>query len=866
MPCSTRYWGRQARWSAESVGRAVGERIRLQQTPRTFGRSLRAVAVAMCVALLATGGRTCRGEETLDRTARQWAPFVEWRLTNATWEGNPYDLEATATFIHEKTGETRRTGMFYDGDGGWRFRFTATRPGRWTFRTASGDADLDGRTGMVTVEPNDDAYGFVTHVANRWVRPRGAGGDLEAFVPQFVMYANPAEMRGRAKQIDADIETFFERHGFNGFHVPVLCRWFDIDKESAREIDSDDPNPDPRTFEALELLITKVHAAGGVVHVWAWGDEMRTQTPKKWGLGGRVDRRLQRYIAARLGPLPGWTMGYGFDLWEWVEGHELAEWHRHMHAHFGWHHMLGARSSTNSLDQLCETLDYASYEQHRPPYRTYLDSIAARADRPAFSEDRFRIRQSRQYREKDYDEELTRRGLWHSTMAGGVANIWGRLDGDFEINSGRGGSRPYDNVDAIKTQAEFFKRRFALDMNAVPPDSEAKEAKGEVIAAMASADRSRFIFYAEDAASIDVDLSQAARDLPAVAVDAKQPYREIDLGVLERKQQTWRAPHRSDWAIAVGDFSARPKTTCKIAPLHTGVCQLGKDHILGPGYARDERAAFVIYSFLVTGPRGELALVDLGPQTVDYCNAMFRRHGFFRDLGEDVPADERFPDDIVQPHGNALAQLKPLGVTANAVRHIVLTHLHADHHGMHDGRDGGLAESLPNAMLHVSMRGWKDNLAKRHDGRWGSYVDFAFSDFLLRREKEGAAQFADNAVVFPGLSTVYLGGHSECSEAVVVETEFGPAIIASDDIYLYELLEKNITPQIRTSPERWRAGVERLVRLAEQRSGILIPLHDPAVWQAYEQAGDDWLKVLRERSDRAIRRYRELTAKGAGER
>jgi glyoxylase-like metal-dependent hydrolase (beta-lactamase superfamily II) len=815
------------------------------------------VVGALSVSLLASAACVGRAE-SLDRTARQWTPFVEWRLANETWEGNPYDLEATATFVHEKTGETHRTGLFYDGDKGWRFRFTATRPGRWTFRTASRDADLDGRTGVVTVEPNDDAYGFVTHVANRWVRPRGAAGDLEAFTPQFVMYGHPGEFRNKPGEIDADIEEFFVRHGFNGFHVPVLYRWFDIDKDSASDIDSDNPNPDPRTFEALELLIAKVHAAAGVVHLWAWGDESRRQTPKKWGLGGPVDKRLQRYIAARLGPLPGWTIGYGFDLWEWVEGEELAEWHRHMHRHFGWHHMLGARSSKNQLDQLCETLDYSSYEQHRPTHRTYLDTIAARPDRPAFSEDRFRIRQSSQYRDKDYDEELTRRGLWHSTLAGGVANIWGRLDGDLEINAGRGGSRPYRNVDQIKTWSLFFKRRFALDMNAVTPQTDMRE---KTVTSMMSADRSRYVFYAEDAESIELDLSHAVRDLPAVAVDTKQPYREIDLGSLKREKQTWRAPHRSDWAIGAGIFWARSRTTCLLVPRHTGECQLGKDHIFGPGYAPDDREKFVIYSFRASNARGDHALIDLGPQSVGYCNAMFRRHGFFRDLGEDVPAEERFPDDIVQPYGNVLEQLKKGGYTTKSVRRIVFTHLHADHHGMNDGRDGGLAELFTNATLHVSARGWQHNLAKRRDGQWGSYVDFAFSDFLVRREKEGKVQFADDSIVFPGVSTVYLGGHSECSQAVVVETTFGPAIIASDDIYLYELLEKNITPQIRTSPERWRAAVERLVRLAEQRSGILIPLHDPAVWEAYQRSPESWLKELRERSDRAIRRYRELTSK-----
>ena len=55
------------------------------------------------------------------------------------------------------------------------------------------------------------------------------------------------------------------------------------------------------------------------MHLWTWGDEQRHMTPARWGINGNVDRATpERYIAARLGPLPGWTMGYGFDLDEWV--------------------------------------------------------------------------------------------------------------------------------------------------------------------------------------------------------------------------------------------------------------------------------------------------------------------------------------------------------------------------------------------------------------------------------------------------------------------------------------------------------------------------------------------------------------------
>ncbi|MCB9249861.1 MAG: hypothetical protein H6613_15565 [Ignavibacteriales bacterium] len=69
------------------------------------------------------------------------------------------------------------------------------------------------------------------------------------------------------------------------------------------------------------MLIVTAREKGLHVHFWSWGDEQRNQTlvDVLGGINGVEDKRLQRYIAARLGPIPGWSMGYGFDLHEWVK-------------------------------------------------------------------------------------------------------------------------------------------------------------------------------------------------------------------------------------------------------------------------------------------------------------------------------------------------------------------------------------------------------------------------------------------------------------------------------------------------------------------------------------------------------------------
>ncbi|NJN18147.1 MAG: DUF5060 domain-containing protein, partial [Oscillochloris sp.] len=298
------------------------------------------------------------------------------------------------------------TGMFYVGGDTWAVRFTGTRPGTWELKTTSADKDLDGRRSAVMVEARA-GNGFLTAEGRDWV----FSGNGKAFLPQYVMA--PSVDRLNEAAIDDLIATFIGEHGFSGFHLSMQCRWFDMTESSCADVGT--PNPDQETFERLELLIRKTHAAGGAVHLWMWGDSQRDQNPARWGLNGKVDQRMQRYIAARLGPLPGWTMGYGYDLFEWVTAAQLDTWHRFMQTEMGWPHLLGARGATNELTQISENLDYTSYEYWQPSPSIYRQMVERRPNKPVFAEDRYRIYPANStHAYKSYTSETTRRGLWHA--------------------------------------------------------------------------------------------------------------------------------------------------------------------------------------------------------------------------------------------------------------------------------------------------------------------------------------------------------------------------------------------------------------------------------------------------------------------
>lgn len=267
----------------------------------------------------------------------------------------------------------------------------------------------------------------------------------------------------------------------------------------------------------------------------------------------------------------------------------------------------------------------------------------------------------------------------------------------------------------------------------------------------------------------------------------------------------------------------------RLVPMHVGICSLGENHVLGDDYSDDARVAFACYCFLTDGGPGRRVLIDLGPVGLDYLNDMFRRFALFRDL----PGD---PDATRQPFGNVFDWLARLHLQPDDINHIVFTHLHADHHGLTDGRDAGAILRFGRAKVHVSRRGWQHNLDARRDGRWASYVDFAFSDFLSAAERDGKVCFHDDDTVVDGVDVIYLGGHSVCSQAVRVPTAAGYAIITSDDIYRYDLLERGVLARLHTTPTQLRAATEMLVQRALEGE-ILLPVHEPLLAESWSQHG-----------------------------
>ncbi|MBD3297911.1 MAG: hypothetical protein GF341_04585 [candidate division Zixibacteria bacterium] len=390
-------------------------------------------------------------------------------------------------------------------------------------------------------------------------------------------------------KIEADLHEFIVETGFTGFHFDVGCgRWFDI---GVYRCDESHENPDHRTFEFFDEFLLRAYRAGAMTHIWLWAGGTRN-------IGGSMSepyQRIVRYITARLGPIPGWSMGYSFDMKWWSRDPvgELQTWYDFMKEQLGgWPHILGARADV--YDMINEEMqrgigaetrhrplsavywkgDYVGHYDYRVAYPWYVNVLESGAI-PHFSEDRFRIRHNERFMGKDYTPEMTVRGLWHSTMAGGVANIWGNLR---PHDNTQRGSLPYDNNAKVKmrggssrvnvkTQIKTYSRfwfagkRFSSDLiidNQLTDNKIGIEFLLDDIVPISVCLRDeeyqRYVFYSEEAQDIRMDLTGSDSPLPAVAVDTRQPYEEVSIGHLDPKEHVWKAPHPSHWAIAIGDF------------------------------------------------------------------------------------------------------------------------------------------------------------------------------------------------------------------------------------------------------------------------------------------------------------------------
>lgn len=490
------------------------------------------------------------------RDAVLWE-YEEWSLQNASYSGNPFDVIATVTFEHQGSSKSHTTEMFYDGGDTWKFRFTGTKTGTWTFMTSSDDPELDGLGGTVSVSSNLDENdrGFLAKQGNRLAIQVG-DGEVKGFLLNQYQINDDGPYKhthittfenSTSSKVEAYVTHARER-GFTSVYIMLNNNPLEMGAYSYDE--TSDVNPDLQSFQVLDDIVTTAHEEGMRVHFWRWGDESRKWTPigLEGGINGTVDQRVTRYFAARLGPLPGWSMGYGFDLAEWTSVSELQVWFDDFQAWLGWEHYLSARAG--DLQRSSGLINgYAQGDQELgdfftdtfPSYSTIAEDLNGDKNTPHLLEERNVLGRW------GVDATDTRRLMWRTAIAGGMAGWYGFMNySDKGPDPVFGGDPGYPNPQELKAHRTFWKNRFLLDLERSNSLTDGH--------ALVSGDNTKYVFYKEGASSIDVDLSGMSGSQPAVAVNTGEPYNEINLGTLPPEQQTINLPANGDWAIAIGKF------------------------------------------------------------------------------------------------------------------------------------------------------------------------------------------------------------------------------------------------------------------------------------------------------------------------
>jgi glyoxylase-like metal-dependent hydrolase (beta-lactamase superfamily II) len=203
--------------------------------------------------------------------------------------------------------------------------------------------------------------------------------------------------------------------------------------------------------------------------------------------------------------------------------------------------------------------------------------------------------------------------------------------------------------------------------------------------------------------------------------------------------------------------------------------------------------------------------------------------GFYRDQF----FKSRKVADFVKPSD----AVRRAGVAPEEITDVIITHMHWDHA---DGMD-----LFPAAKIWLQ----KDELEYYAGSAWQSQrthggidPDDVMAAVKLNVQGRVGLVNGDAQEILPGV-TCYTGGkHTYASQFVTVNTSGGTIVLASDNMYLWENLEKHVpVGQTLDAASNLRAQ-DRMKVLAGDAKRI-VPGHDPAVMTRYRKIADGVVRI-----------------------
>ncbi len=170
--------------------------------------------------------------------------------------------------------------------------------------------------------------------------------------------------------------------------------------------------------------------------------------------------------------------------------------------------------------------------------------------------------------------------------------------------------------------------------------------------------------------------------------------------------------------------------------------------------------------------------------------------------------------------------LRRIGVAAEEIETVIISHLHYDH--------AGTLDLFPAARFHVQEAevSYATGPCMCDEAMRKPFTaDHVCS--LVKKVYSGRVQFYDgDGEVAPGVTVHRAGGHTKGLQCLRVATSSGFVVLASDATHLYENFEKRKPFSITIDVEQSLRSYTLLEQLATSRAHI-VPGHDPLVLQRY---------------------------------
>jgi glyoxylase-like metal-dependent hydrolase (beta-lactamase superfamily II) len=192
------------------------------------------------------------------------------------------------------------------------------------------------------------------------------------------------------------------------------------------------------------------------------------------------------------------------------------------------------------------------------------------------------------------------------------------------------------------------------------------------------------------------------------------------------------------------------------------------------------------------------------------------------------------PVDYVKPSEAVAAAM---GITADDVTDVVISHIHWDH------ADG--AELFPRATVWIQKDEYEYYVGPNGEPLHRADVDVAKEFAALNAAGRIKLINGDDQEIFPGIRAYTGGRHTYASEYLGVHTRQGTVVLASDNAYLFKNLDEHlaIAQTFDAASVAMNLAAQDRMRTLASKPALIIPGHDPAVFDRFPRVKENVVRI-----------------------